>query len=369
MKLVLDATSISSGGGVQQCISQLEAFDNQDKEVVFLCTQNFPLFLLPSLRFMEVRVLPFRNRFLIFIFQIWLSRYYKLISDADVVYTFFGIGLRTRKNTKAIVNIAYPIICYYESAFWYYLGFRKRLLTYFKSYTRSFFIKLHSDTILCESEVMRDRLIDTLGVRAEMVHILPPALNLVASQGSSRSLPDRSLTDLKFLYPTGLDPHKNVVRLYDLFRRYSSFSKPFKVYITCTRSEFLTYLRKLRPIDKSILDSYFVFCGKLFGDDLVDMYRRVNCVINVSDLESVSNNFIESKSFELPMLISARDFSLSCVRTPFVICEPHCTASLKDAFESFLAGYLLEPRCSDKLLAISPHDRVSRLLGLISSDK
>jgi glycosyltransferase involved in cell wall biosynthesis len=320
-KVLIDLGAIKSGGGAQLASNFIDLLQSDVER------HAFTFLLLPEKGPLSKRHLPstiagvFRspsNYVKRAIFEIHELQRLIRCHNIHVIYSYFGSGLPHPHDVLSIVTVAYPIICYPDSPYWRYLPITARLYKMCINLARKQRLTF-ATRVLAETDVMRGRLSDVLGVDKSGIGLLRPAVSdylkpvdrLWPSGGSN------------FVILSGADPHKNLWRLYglavELARKYLA---PFTFTLTVDEATFCGCLRE-RRIDRSVFNKHFRFRGQVEPDRIGEIYQGGNYVLNISDLESFSNNYLEAWQAGLPLVVSDRDFARHiCGNSAFYI-EPH----------------------------------------------
>lgn len=108
---------------------------------------------------------------------------------------------------------------------------------------------------------------------------------------------------------SGLAFHKNNWRLYDVACILNEQNVDVAA-CSFNKDDFISHTKSMlnRKIDSIIVDKYFEFIGTVKPDKINSLYERSNALINISDLESYSNNYMESWKASVLLICSDRDF-------------------------------------------------------------
>ncbi len=374
MRLLLDLTSVSGGGGLEQSSALLDAFEAQDSAVSIVCImrKNSSLVdLFSSSRFDIVTIKPgLVSRAWHYLFGLGLlARQY----GADLIYIPFGIGGLSWGACPQVINVAYPIICYPDSPFWRHLPTLARLRTKAKCLFRRLSIRWNADAVIVESDRMASRLVRHASFAQKSLSIIPPVVGRTAASFARRvsaSMPPSGSGDTvdkpcRLLFITNAAQHKNIWRLGEVAETLARASRPAVLFVlTVNITDYVECCRKAGVDDHlSRHSEHFLFLGALHGADLIQQIEAADAIVNISDLESVSNNFVEAAFAGKPMIIARRDFALDSVRTPFVVCEPHEPASFVRAMDNFRANVFDRPSLK-QAVAISGKEKGVRLAEL-----
>lgn len=344
MRLLLDMGAIKTGGGVQLALNFVRHIQGRQR----LGDELFVLVAAGSLLEQEVRQLraatiwtsPMR-----YISRAWFE--YAVLRELlrknqiSIVFTFFGAGIPCPKGVRSIVTVAYPIICYPESAYWRFERPFRKLFSRMRNWFRC--RRLGKATlILAETEVMRTRLARQLNMPAERIHILPPAVSVFAESVQRQT----SSGIVTFVIVSDNSHHKNIWRLYAVARELQRRGlRDFVFVLTINKSQFLYDIPE-RTIDETIIKKYFRFLGPVAPTRIMDVYRSADVMVQLSDLESFSNNYIEAWRVGLPIIASDRDFARHICEESAVYVEPHDPVAAAGVFAEVIQNQDLRVRLS-----------------------
>lgn len=376
MRILFDLTSVSGGGGLEQSAALLHALEAEQTELKITCVvrENSRLLQhLSSSRFDLVTI----NRGIAsraWHYMLGLSLLARK-RRVDLIYVPFGVGGLTWGVCPQVINIAYPILCYPDSPFWSHLPALSRIQTKLKCIFRRVTIRSNAIFIVAESEGMASRLIRYAAFSRKKLCVIPPIIGVTAS-GLTKYLcdgepcegtgpaPDKHSFP-RCLLVTSAAPHKNIWRLGAFAEELAKARRdPITFVLTVSLEDYVVSCRKA-GVDNHLRhqSESFLFRGALGGSELIKEIQAADVIMNISDLESISNNFIEAAAARKPMIIAKRDFSLLSVRTPFVACEPHAPRSFVEAIDDLRANRFECPSAKSDL-AISGREKSRRLIEL-----
>ncbi len=289
------------------------------------------------------------------------------------VYTFFGPGLPKIPGVKSVVNVAYPIICYPESKYWRYLPLRDKVGKKLLNAARVARIK-QADVVICETEVMARRLQEVCGVTSKVV-VLPPAPTEFLNEITCEDRLKEWGVNFRILVLGGLAHHKNNWRLWGVAKILRNNNVGVK--FICSFSE-KAFKRSVAAEDCEDTDwlvrNFFEFHGTVAPDQIDTIYRGCQMLINLSDLESFSNNYMEAWKAAVVLLCSDRDFSRSICGTSALYFEPHdpvgTAATITEAISLSLTSVSDMLNEGKKRLAKLPSEnqRAAKIFELLSDD-
>jgi hypothetical protein len=120
------------------------------------------------------------------------------------------------------------------------------------------------------------------------VDVLPPAPSDYLSSSPRESA---SAAPLTFLFLSGASPHKNLWRLPAVANRLigAGMSGRFRFLISCDARALATQLD-----GHASAAAHFDFRGAVASRDIQTLYDESHVLVNLSDLESFSNNYMEA---------------------------------------------------------------------------
>jgi glycosyltransferase involved in cell wall biosynthesis len=338
MAYLFDLASIKEGGGLQLAANFLSAIMTglpQAKDAG-------PGFYLLVNRAMEGRVdksLPLAG---VVPSGLWFRAYYEYFAVPRIikkygittVYTFFGAGLPCLAGARSVVSVAYPIICYPESDYWTYVPLLERLKKYIWNFVRIRRLRKAS-VVICETKTMKARLSAALGNKADIIISQPAASGFL----NDAPVEERACAvsgSFEILVLSGLAYHKNIWRLYEVARLLHDRGLSVRFVCSFGREDFLSQVKGMHKgvvIESDLIDEYFDFVGTVKPELIAALYNRCPALINLSDLESFSNNYMEAWKTSTLLICSDRDFAREICRESAFYCEPHDCASVVSAIE------------------------------------
>lgn len=321
--LLLDFSSIREGGGCQLALNFLEGISStefREHQLFITVPDTGPLsqfnFEGYEVEFIRVPQKPVMRAY----FEYWviqsMIRKYKI----NYIFTFFGPGLPHPKNVRSIVGVAYPIICYDDSPFWKKINAKYKRRIKIKNYLRCKRLK-KADLIIAETTVMASRLSTKLNYSMNQIYVIPPA---VTKYVDSISVCDSETVTRSFLFLSGNSPHKNLSSLYNIaMALVEKGQNDFSFILSINKDDWITSLDNNIAIDFSFLDRHFKFVGNVDPKEIGKLYSQCDALINLSDLESFSNNYMEAWKVGVPLIVSDRDFAKNICRRSALYCEPH----------------------------------------------
>ena len=267
--------------------------------------------------------------------RLWFERttlqWFIRANDIAVIKTLFGAGLPHGPNVTSVVGVAYPIICYPDSPYWRYLPWRAAVLQRIKNAARRRRL-LAADEVIVETLVMQRRIAAHCRLEKSRVHVLPPAPSDYLSPPPRERVGAAPLT---FLFLSGTSPHKNLWRLPAVANHLlnAGMSGRFRFLVSCDARAFATQLT-----GHASAAAHFDFRGAVASRDIQSLYDESHVLVNLSDLESFSNNYMEAWKANVPLLVSDRDFARGICGESAIYCEPHDAAQIAKCMLEFIHG-------------------------------
>ncbi len=323
MNLLIDFGAIKTGGGVQLATNFLKMLGKQsmDGKVYLLLPSTGPLSTMLLEEYcdgLEYYPNSYLERKL---FEITKLGQFIKNNQIDRIYTFFGAGLPRYKGTKSVVSVAYPIICYPDSPYWKYLPYVYSLRKRAVNTLRRMRIR-RADAVVVETEVMAERLNKYVRVNKDKIRIIPPSPSLFIQDKEFRQI--QNDCPVRMLLLSGLDPHKNLWRLLAIAACLKQLNiTNAKFVLSVHKDDYVCNLKHISDADRLLLEEYFEFIGPIPVDEIEAAYENANFLLNLSDLESFSNNYMEAWKSGLPLICAKTDFARHICRDSAVYLDPH----------------------------------------------
>lgn len=332
MNILIDFGAIKTGGGVQLATNFLNRLRSQRsgqfEKIFLLVADSGPLSEINLNELCDAYEYYPNNYLKRKWFEITKLRDFLRKNNINIIYTFFGAGLPRFKGVKSIVSVAYPIICYPDSNYWRHIDFipgvKKRLVnTLRRARIRS------ADKVVVETSVMANRIAKYAGVEKQKIRVIPPS--------PTQFLQDKpyvvhEVSVNKILLLSGTDPHKNIWRLPQIADELISKGvNNFKFIISVDKENFLRSLGGKSDIDSGVIDAHFEFKGAIPASKIEQIYDECHYLLNISDLESFSNNYMEAWKAGLPLICSDTDFARNICRSSAIYVNPHDPYSSADS--------------------------------------
>jgi glycosyltransferase involved in cell wall biosynthesis len=316
---LIDAGAIKTGGGVQIALNRLpillDKLQAEGHKVSVLLPDTGPLSTLELRGATETLISPSNPIKRLFFENFQLYRWLKH-ADVTVIYTLFGFGLPHPKTVLSVVNTANATTCYPESPYWSRL--KNLVLIRRKIYT-----KLRQNRLkkaghwIFETDIMRKRSVKTLSLKESSTSTLWPSVTKYIKDMPAKNY--SQITRFRLTLITGNEAHKNLDCLVAIAIYLLAHSAPIDIGITLTDEQLLPLLPEgLTPKDVSNIKCL----GKIPQTELQSIYEDTDLVVNLAELESFSNNYMEAWKSGLAMICSDRDFSRHICRNSAIFVEP-----------------------------------------------
>lgn len=313
MKIVLNAISISAGGGVRKCLSFIEsAAAHPDlKQTIVMAVKGSASHLAGARAGLRCEVVE-AGRSARLLHELRPRRdleEYRLVFNIGGTTPLVSFRSRIHVTEFAFSNIVHP-----EIDFWNFergVGrFRKRLKDYYRSWSAT-----RSDYLIFQTPLMQMRGSECLGIPIERTFCIPPSTSHSLDPGVCKSEEVRRWKSIfsnswVLLYVMGEQRHKRPEALLPVLRLLRNQGYPIALALTVSRNSQFARELYARSTEWGIEDA-LIFVGPHYGDDLANIISAADCVVNVATLESFSNNLVEAWKFDKPLLLVDAEWARS----------------------------------------------------------
>lgn len=308
MKILVNLSSQKMGGGLTVATNFVSAIVNNpdsfgEMEFLFVIVKNSSLKKLlvkSGYSFIEVSSNPV-IRILTEIFYISFIIYFKNI---DAIYNYFHYGFYITQKQQ-IVGTADSNIYYPEIRFWNNLStlslIKKRLIDNY----RIFGVK-NANGVIFENPSLEQRGKKLYGLKKTIY--IKPAVECFESNSHQNNTSKNLYTGL-FLCSWQENKNYKIIPQILNTARLSSF--PLKIIFTAPLDDSVECKDFQNQIKNLKLEDHIIMTGTISKVDLQNLYNQVDFIFLLSNLESFSNNIIESWLYKRLLIISDLEWARS----------------------------------------------------------
>lgn len=318
---LIDAGSIKTGGGVQIALNRLplltQALLNAGYHLSILLPSTGPL---ADIKLAEnIQILRSPNNWIKRLFFEYLHLPLWMQENRIVgIYTVFGFGLPHPKSVNSIVSTANATTCYPDSIYWQRLEMATKCKRLIYTYLRQRRLR-KANCWIFETEIMRNRSVTYLGLPNAKTHVIGPSPTSFIIDRPAKDYSQASSYKITLL--TGNESHKNLdclAALCKFLMQKNAHNIQFN--LTLTKKQ----LQNAIPIDFDLDEINNInYLGKLPQKQLQGIYDETDIIMNLSELESFSNNYMEAWKAGLAQICSDRDFANHICGKSALYIEPH----------------------------------------------
>ena len=223
----------------------------------------------------------------------------------DIIYSYFGIGLYTRKipqvSGSADSNLYFP-----EIDFWIeYKGLSKLKRKIVDIYRIWGLRRVNG--IIFENKVLEERCRQIYGIRNTT--FIKPSINF-NFENKSFNIPIK-INSSKGLFLCGWQRNKNFTLIPQIALELKKAERNFHFILTAPLDNSPDHKDFIQEIRKHGVEDMVTIIGRVKKEQLSSLYNQIDYVFLLSKLESFSNNIIEAWYFEKPLIISDEPWSRS----------------------------------------------------------
>ncbi|MFQ2032714.1 glycosyltransferase [Aeromonas veronii] len=305
MVIMIDATNISVGGGLQVSISVItELFNNpRGKRVIYLVSSkvyeqlSIPQSLKDCVFSIDVKKRSVTSYFTYYMFMREIEKKY----DVSLVFSIFGPTYWRPRRAKHLIGFANAWLVYPDTRAYEVYSPSKRLFMKLKNVMLRFMLYNKNSHYVTETNAVKDAFCETYKCSNNQIDVVQNCI----SQSFNLSMDDyfslSSIRCFKFFTVTHNYPHKNlkIIPLVGKLLKKMNFDFVFIVTFPeeqyqLLNDDFKEYTHNIGPVDVSRCRSVYDNCDALFLPTLIECFT-------VSYLEALYSN--------KPILTSDLDFA------------------------------------------------------------
>ncbi|WP_286295415.1 glycosyltransferase [Vibrio apostichopi] len=311
-KYLINLYPVSLGGGLQNAssfITMLASDNKRRKDSVVVVRKNTTLERLCIES--DIDVLSVSDSFLGRIFIEFLYIKYLCVKfEIERVFTLFGNTPLNRPSCKCISGFAYSNIIEKNVDFWFFLSRRSKLLARIKDWIR-LKSSLRSDVIILETYHLhkiakQNRTFNN--VELKVVQMSPSSmLNSLSALNRNDVLSDLKI-EYNILYLSGAHPNKNIHRLAPIILELN-YKLNIKLIVTLPKSDYTNTVTSAF-YSMGIIDK-LKNIGPITPDQVGSCLEKSDFIINVANLESFSNNWVEAWASGRVLICNDKSYAYS----------------------------------------------------------
>lgn len=303
-----------SGGGLQNSASFLQTYVQDGIDLGDVCCFVFKGTMLESicLEHSIKHIAVSKGIIGKTIFELF---FFLKIMPGDIVFSIFGPPLPfTEGKSINIGGMALSNVFYPEVNFWGYLSPLKRFFKHLKDRYRVYRYK-RLDYWIFETELLADKAINIFNFPADRVSVvrMAPSALVSLNQGGNEVCYDLANDKMKVLLLCGAHPNKRHHLLPHLAKHLMEFGRnDIQFVFTACPNE---YLKSVELTIKQLgVADFFKNIGPVEPVNVATLISQVDFVMNISLLESFSNNFVEAWAMKKPLITVSDEWAYSAAK-------------------------------------------------------
>lgn len=337
--VILNFVPVSSGGGLQNALSFIKQMPNGEivrRDYIIFCRRGSEIEYLCNelgLRHFSVKNFLFWRFFYELFYGCFLIKKHK----GDIVFSIFGGAPLVSWGFYKISGFAYSNIIQSEVNFWWFLPMHKRIIKKIIDRVRLFAAR-QSDHIIVETQYLADRAKKGIfyDKSVSVIKMAPSFLVLNSLLGDDvYGLKKSNCIDI--LYMAGAHKNKRIDLLPEIIYR-ANLINDLKFRLVTTLDEKSGYYKNIKEkIEELGLEKFYLNLGVVSPSVVGSLLKQVDGVVNISLLESFSNNWVEAWASCKPLIATDADWCRSSCGGGAIYINPLNSRDSADILSSYFA--------------------------------
>jgi glycosyltransferase involved in cell wall biosynthesis len=295
--LIVNLYPVAAGGGLQNAYSFLSELKNTPLKLKTIVVLRMNSQLIGFCDKHSIKYVTFSSGFFgRFCFEFFYFRNSISQFNPKLIFTLFGNPPLNRPNVPTISGFARSNIIESDVDFWAHLSFKKKLLNKIRD---RLILKLvsKSDIVVLETQRLL-QLAENKEIfgkaQLKLIQMSPSSLvvNKLEKLPIHSSIPIKKSDAFKVLYLSGSHPNKNIHKLAPLIKAVQLKGYNLKLITTMPESDYLNSVRD--EFEALSICDCLENIGPISSNEVPEAIRDCVALINVSNLESFSNNWVEA---------------------------------------------------------------------------
>lgn len=270
-----------------------------------------------------------------FLFGNKILKAYKI----DIIYSYFGYGLYSKKcpqiSGSADSNLFFP-----EIDFWkHYSGFKLVVKNLIDRY-RIWGLK-NATAVIFENEAMQKRGVKLFNLKNTI--FIKPSVSEIKDITEFK-LPTSIQSQKKGLFFCGWQKNKNYLLIPEIAVELKRNKIDFHFVFTAPPNQSVEHLEFIDLLKKFDVEDMVSIIGTINKSQIPALYASVDYVFLLSNLESFSNNIIESWFYKKLLIVSNEEWSKSICKNAAIYVDINLAKSVSDKIISILKDEVLQEK-------------------------
>jgi glycosyltransferase involved in cell wall biosynthesis len=325
MKIFLDCSLLSIGGGVQVGLSIIQNLCNDPKfEVIVAASPQIDQQLTNEIKSKFIAYQKCEN--VSMLNKVKQGKQLASFEDTykpDLTFCVFG-PVYWKPKAKFLQGFALPKMLYPESR-QYYPSKLDKIKEEIIDFVKALFFKKNSEYIVVETEIFRLRLLQKFRFDPEKVFVIrnsySPAFQKTISENSRNILPEHN--QINIFVPGGYYRHKNYESLPKIAAELLKINKQkkfcFYLSLDPTSPGWLNVFKLAKELG---VTDYIKTLGHILNSEIGKVYLRSHIIMSLSSAEASTAVYPEAMCAKRPLIISDTDFARASCEDAALYVDP-----------------------------------------------
>ncbi len=318
MKLLVDATNIKFGGGLQVAVSvirEMNTVNTVGLDITFAVNEN----IARQLELEDIDNLHVINSSIKTLnpFSESNKRLILLASDVDIVFTVFGPPFWRSSKATHLVGFANAWVVSKASLAYRKLGLLERLATKIKNYILAKLLYDKKRFYITETETIKNRFVSKFKSERDRIIVIPNTLPYIYTEEVVPKydlVPKQFIKSFKLVSVAHNYPHKNLEIISKVGKKLELAGFDFVFIVTINKEQYNNMSHDFQRYTYNV--------GPIDIKECFNLYQQVDALFLPTLLECFSVSYLEAMYHGLPILTSDLDFAHDTCKDAAIYFDP-----------------------------------------------
>lgn len=366
MKILIDATNIKVGGGVQVAVSVISELIKSKPlgvDFIFTVSSNVDKQIIQA---EYNKVVINTNVIDLLFFSKNRNLLIELSEDVDVVFTVFGPPFWSPRKAKHVVGFANAWLVSEAKLAYGTLDFFSSMKLKFKNWLLGHILYKKERFYLTETETIKNLFMNKFECETHRVQVVPNCLPHLYSGGyqyvQKGLVPDQFKNHFKLVSITHNYPHKNLSVIPEVGKILEKKCVKVIFIVTIPQGDYDLLSQNFKKYTYNV--------GPVNMQECISLYQQVDALFLPTLLECFSVSYLEAMANRLPILTSNLDFAKETCQSAALYFDPLSPADICEKITYLMSNEEVKEKLVDagnKLILSHPNNeqRVSSYLDFI----